>query len=256
MSDTIRVDAQDGVLTIQFNRPEKKNALTLAMYEAMTAAVRQAELDKAVRVILFTGTEDCFTAGNDLGDFLHTPPTGDDSPVFRFLKSLAAASKPLVAAVNGVAVGIGTTMLLHCDLAYAGQSARFRLPFVDLALVPEAGSSLILPQLMGQRRAAELLMLADTLDATTARDLGIVNAVLPDDRTLAVARQKALQLAAKPPAALRLTKALMKRIPAPAIQEAMGAEGRHFIARLQSPEAREAFQAFLERRPADFSQFD
>lgn len=255
MSDTILTSVQDSILRIQFNRPDKKNAITLAMYETMTAALDQAEADSGVRVILFAGADDCFTSGNDLKDFMQSPPTGEDSPVFRFLKTLIAAQKPVVAAVQGVAVGIGTTMLLHCDLVYAGSGARFQLPFVNLALVPEAGSSLILPQLMGHRRAAELLMLGEMIDAERARELGLVNAVYPPQELAAATWQVAQQLAGKPPAALRLTKTLMKRATRPAIQEAMSEEGKHFMARLRSPEALEAMQAVLERRKPDFSRF-
>ncbi len=255
MSDYILTDTQESVLRIRFNRPEKKNAITLAMYEAMTAALLQAEADSAVRVILFTGTDDCFTSGNDLKDFMQSPPTGEDSPVFRFLKTLIAAQKPIVAAVQGVAVGIGTTMLLHCDLVYAGSGARFQLPFVNLALVPEAGSSLLLPQLMGHRRAAELLLLGAMIDAETACALGLVNAVHPSAELDAAVWRVAQQLAAKPPAALRLTKMLMKRTVRPAIAEAMSAEGAHFMAQLRSPEALEAMQAVLERRKPDFARF-
>lgn len=250
MSDTILTDVRDSVLRIRFNRPVKKNAITLAMYEAMTAALVQAEADSAVRVVLFTGTDDCFTSGNDLKDFIQSPPTGEDSPVFRFLKTLIAAQKPVVAAVQGIAVGIGTTMLLHCDLVYAGSGARFQLPFVNLGLVPEAASSLLLPQLMGHRRAAELLLLGEMIDAETACALGLVNAVHPPAELDAAVWRVTQQLAAKPPAAVRLTKMLMKRTVRPAIAEAMSAEGAHFMAQLRSPEALEAMQAVLERRLA------
>ncbi len=224
------------------------------MYQAMTDALRAAETDPSIRVILIAGTESCFTAGNDLADFLNNPPTGEDSPVFVFLKTLIGAQKPVVAAVHGVAVGIGTTLLLHCDLVYAGPSARFQLPFVNLGLTPEAASSLILPQLMGHRRAAEMLMLGETIDAQTALDFGLINAVRADGELDEFALHKAEQLVAKAPTALRLTKMLMKRLPLPAVQETMSEEGKIFIARLRSPEAREAMQAFFERRQPDFSQ--
>lgn len=255
MTNYILTEVQDGILRIQFNRPEKKNAITLAMYEAMTAVLSQGEADPQVRVVLFTGSDDCYTAGNDLKDFLESPPTGHDSPVFRFLKTLIAAEKPVMAAVQGVAVGIGTTMLLHCDLVYASTTARFQLPFVNLGLTPEAASSLLLPQLVGHRRAAELLMLGEMFDAETAYRLGLVNAVYSPEVLADAAWQVARRLAAKPPASVRLTKRLMKRTVLPAVQEAMDEEGRHFLARLRSEEAREAMQAILERRAPDFSRF-
>lgn len=254
MTEQILTSSHAGVFKVQINRPEKKNALTIAMYQAMTDALRAAEADPSVRVTIFAGTESCFTAGNDLADFLNNPPTDEDSPVFVFLKTLMAAQKPVMAVVHGVAVGIGTTMLLHCDLVYAGPSARFQLPFANLGLTPEAGSSLILPQLMGHRRAAELLMLGETIDAETALALGLVNAVRADSDLDEFALHKAEHLAAKPPTAIRLTKMLMKRSPLPAVQEAMSEEGKIFIARLRSPEAREAMQAFFERRQPDFSR--
>jgi enoyl-CoA hydratase/carnithine racemase len=254
MNGHVLVERQDGILQITMNRPEKKNALTVAMYEAMTAAMSEAAADDAVRVVVIAGTEACFTAGNDLSDFLDGPPAGQDSPVFHFLKALVTARKPVIAVVHGPAVGIGTTMLLHCDLVYAGASARLQLPFVNLGLSPEAASSLLLPQLMGHRRAAELLLLGEAIDADTALQWGLVNAVRSDRELDGFARHKAQQLAAQPPSAVQLSKSLMKRATLAAIEEAMAEEGRHFLARLQSPEAREAMQAFLERRPADFSR--
>ena len=256
MTEQILTSSHAGVYKLKINRPEKKNALTIAMYQAMTEALQTAEADPSVRVLLIAGADSCFTAGNDLADFLDNPPTGEDSPVFMFLKTLIAAQKPVVAAVHGVAVGIGTTLLLHCDLVYAGPSARFQLPFVNLGLTPEAGSSLILPQLMGHRRAAELLMLGETIDAETALAFGLINAVRADSELDEFALGKAEQLAAKPPSAIRLTKMLMKRVTQPAIQEAMSEEGKIFIARLRSPEAREAMQAFFERRQPDFTRVE
>lgn len=254
MSQQILITTHDAVVRIQINRPEKKNALTLTMYDAMTEALLTAEADPAVRVILFAGADTCFTAGNDLGDFLDNPPSGDDSPVFRFLKTLIAAQKPVLAAVHGVAVGIGTTMLLHCDLVWAGPSARFQLPFVNLGLTPEAASSLLLPQLMGHRRAAELLLLGETFDAETALAVGLVNGLRADSELDEYVLHKARALAAKPPTAVRLSKQLMKRWPAEAVRQAMSAEGAIFISRLHSPEAREAMTAFFERRQPDFSR--
>lgn len=254
MSQHILTTTHGAVVRIQINRPEKKNALTLAMYDAMSEALLAAEADPAVRVILFAGAESCFTAGNDLGDFLDNPPSGEESPVFRFLKTLIAAQKPVLAAVHGVAVGIGTTMLLHCDLVWAGPSARFQLPFVNLGLTPEAASSLILPQLMGHRRAAELLLLGETFDAETALAVGLVNGLRADSELDDYVLHKAQTLAAKPPTAVRLSKELMKRWPAEAVRQTMSAEGEIFIVRLHSPEAREAMTAFFERRQPDFSR--
>jgi enoyl-CoA hydratase/carnithine racemase len=252
-SEQIQTERSEGILTLRINRPDKKNALNLAMYAALAAGIREAEHDDAVRVILITGTDDCFTSGNDLADFLAAPPTGMESPVMQFLLALSQARKPLVAAVNGAAVGVGVTMLLHCELVYAGDSATFQMPFVNLGLCPEAGSTLLLPRLMGHQRAAELLLLGEPFTAAKACELGIVTAICADP--LAVARAKALQLAAQPAAAVRLAKELLKREYAAALQETIAEEGVQFIKRLKSPEAAEALQAFMERRRPDFSRF-
>lgn len=255
MSEQIVVSKISQILTIQINRPEKKNALTQGMYRALNEAIAQAESDPTIRVVLISGHEHAFTAGNDILDFVQSPPAGEESPVFRFLRTISTAQKPLVAAVTGVAVGIGTTLLLHCDLVYAGQNARFQLPFVNLGLVPEAGSSWILPQMMGHRRAAELLLLGDFFDATTAYTLGIVNKVVADGDTFASAMAAAEALAAKPPAALRQSKQLMKQHSAATLQAIISEEGKLFAERLRSEEASEALQAFLEKRKPDFSRF-
>lgn len=252
MSDAIVTDIADGILTIRLNRPEKKNAITVAMYGAMAEALDGAETDPSVRAIIVTGTEDAFTSGNDVMDFLQQPPSSGHSPVFRFLRAISTAGKPLLAAVNGLAVGVGVTMLLHCDLVYAAQDAMFQLPFVNLGLVPEAASSLLLPRLAGHQRAAELLLFGDTFDARTARDLGIVNAIFSAAALWPEVRDRALILAAKPPAALRLTKALMKS-PSASVSERIAEEAAHFARQLKSPEAREAMEAFLQRRKPDFS---
>jgi len=252
--ELILTDLSDRVLTIRINRPAKKNALTLAMYAGLTAALNRASADDEVRAVLITGSPVCFTAGNDLMDFLNTPPTSPDSPVVQFLPTLRAFAKPLVAAVCGVAIGIGTTLLLHCDLAYAGTNARFHLPFVDLGLVPEAGSSLLLPQMLGQRRAADLLMLAESFNAEQAKEMGFVNGIFAPEEVEAMARSKALLLAAKAPTALRETKRLMKAAQAELIAKMMDAELAVFAAQLQGPEAAEALQAFFEKRKPDFSQ--
>jgi enoyl-CoA hydratase/carnithine racemase len=254
MAEHLNVSVQDRILTLQLDRPEKKNALTRGMYLGMIEALKQAESDSNVRVVLITGTAGCFTAGNDLMDFANAKP-GETSPAILYLRTLAAAPKPVIAAVAGVAVGIGTTMLLHCDLVYAASDARFQLPFVNLGLCPEAGSSAILPALMGHRQAAELLYFGEPFTADTARNLGIVNAIFDSNDLLSTAGAKAQQLAEKPPSALRTTKALLKRGSTTMIAEAMAKETEQFAALLQGPEAREAMMAFMQRRKPDFSQF-
>jgi enoyl-CoA hydratase/carnithine racemase len=254
MSDHVVVEFQDRILTIRLNRPEKKNALTFAMYKAMTEALANADGDPSVRVVLITGTPDCFTAGNDLADFAAAKPR-QVSPAVQYLETLAAAAKPVVAAVAGVAIGIGTTMLLHCDLVYAAANARFQLPFVNLGLCPEAASSAILPALMGTHRAAELLFFGEAFGAEAARDLSIVNQVVADAELLPMATAKAQLLSQKPPTALRTTKMLLKNGQADVIKQAMSRESQQFAALLQGPEAKEAMAAFLERRKPDFSAF-
>lgn len=254
MSEHIFITIQDRILIIRMQRPEKKNALTMGMYVGMNQALQQADADASVRVILITGTQDCFTAGNDLVDFANARP-GETSPAILYLQTLAAAKKPVIAAVSGFAVGIGTTMLLHCDLVYADSTARFQLPFVNLGLCPEAGSSAILPALVGQRRAAELLYLGEPFNAEKARALGIVNEVITENPVLDAALAKARQLAEKPPSALRTTKMLLKHATASPITDAMARETQQFAALLQGPEAKEAMGAFLERRKPDFSKF-
>jgi enoyl-CoA hydratase/carnithine racemase len=254
MAEHIVVSIQDRILSIRLDRPEKKNALTRGMYLGMIEALEQAENDSAVRVVLITGTQDCFTAGNDLMDFANAKP-GETSPAIVYLQTLAAAQKPVVAAVAGVAVGIGTTMLLHCDLVYAAPDGRFQLPFVNLGLCPEAGSSVMLPELMGHRRAAELLLFGEPFSSEKALELGIINAVYPGGELLEAATAKARQLAEKPPSALRTTKALLKGSAAGAAAEAMARETEKFAALLQGPEAREAMMAFMQRRKPDFSKF-
>lgn len=242
----------DGILTITFNRPDKKNALTSAMYATLADALEAAETDNAVRVILFTGNGGAFTAGNDLQDFLNNPPEGDNTPVFRFLRAISLASKPMIAAVSGVAVGVGTTMLLHCDLVYAAENAKLSLPFVNLALVPEAASSLLLPRMVGHHRAAELFLLGEPFTAAAAKEYGIVNAVFAEDRLLDEATAVARKIAAKPPTAVKLTKQLLRQTKGDVAGQ-MAAEGAHFRAQLKSAEAREAMTAFFEKRPPKFA---
>lgn len=252
---SIRVQTADAVTTIAFDRPEKKNAITAAMYAALADALEHAADDPAVRCVVIHGSTDTFTAGNDLQDFLSNPPQGEDSPVFRFLRAIGGFAKPLVAAVNGPAVGVGTTMLLHCDLVYAGESARFSTPFAQLALCPEAASSLLLPAAAGYHRAAEMLMLGEPVGPLEAREMGFVNAVLPDARTIPHARARAGALVRLPASALRATKRLMKQGQQEAVARQMAAEAAEFAAMLRAPEAREAFTAFLEKRKPDFSRF-
>ena len=254
-SELIQSELSAGVLTLRINRPDKKNALNLAMYDLLATGLKEADNNDAVRVVLLTGSGDSFTSGNDLADFLSAPPTGMESPVMQFLLAISEARKPLVAAVNGAAVGVGVTMLLHCDLVYAGNSATFQMPFVSLGLCPEAGSTLLLPRIMGHQRAAELLLLGETFSAEKACSLQIVTSVHEDAEVLSIARAKALQLAAQPAAAVRLAKSLLKGECAAQLRETIAEEATQFMARLKSPEAAEALQAFMQRRKPDFSRF-
>ena len=253
--NNIVTETRDRVMRIEIARPEKKNALTQEMYKAMADALAAADGDAAVRVVLIHGARDCFTAGNDLKDFLDQPPHTETSPTFRFLRGLARFGKPLLAAVNGAAVGIGTTMLLHCDLVYAAPGARFQLPFVPLGLVPEAGSSFLLPYIAGYQRAAELLLLGQPFGADKAFAAGFVTAIVAESELFERARAAALAIAALPPAAVRATKALMRGRFVKRVSEAMDEEGKVFSERLTSPEAREAMTAFFEKRKPDFSRF-
>lgn len=247
--------ARDGaIVSIQFNRPQRRNAITAQMYTQLADAIEQAEADASVRVILIHGQAEAFTAGNDIEDFMQRPPVAEDTPVFRFLRVMSAAHKPIVAAVNGSAVGIGTTMLLHCDLVYAGDNARFQLPFVALGVVPEFASSYLLPLVAGYQRAAELLLLGEPFGADKAREAGFVNAVLPPGETLGRAREAAGRLAALPAKSVRLAKELMKAPHREAVQSQLRIEGAHFREMLQEPAAREALSAFLEKRKPDFTK--
>jgi enoyl-CoA hydratase/carnithine racemase len=246
---------RDGIFYIEICRPEKKNALTASMYAALAVALESANGNPDVRAVLIHGQPSAFTAGNDLGDFVCDPPTVDDAPVFRFLHCLRTLEQPLVAAVTGIAIGVGTTLLLHCDLAYCGTSACFQLPFVNLGLCPEAASSLLLPMLTGHVRAAEMLLLGEPFDAAKAREVGLVNAVLPDNQVLSHAIERAQSLAAQPAASLRLTKCLLKSAYAELVKKTMEEEAHHFKARLDSAEAKEAFAAFFDKRKPDFSRF-
>ncbi|WP_034301274.1 enoyl-CoA hydratase [Herbaspirillum sp. RV1423] len=251
----IQITKDNGILSIGFNREEKKNAITAAMYQQMADAIRDAEADSAVRVILFTGKPQAFTAGNDLEDFLKNPPNSKEAPVFQFLWELSHAGKPVVAAVAGVAVGIGTTMLLHCDLVYAADNSRLSMPFTQLGLCPEAASSLLLPHIAGYQRAAEKLLLGEAFDAAEAHDMGIVNRVLTQDELLPFAQKQAAKLAALPASSIRITKQLMKKNRVAATEAQMTAEIEHFAKMLTAPEAKEAFTAFFEKRKPDFTKF-
>lgn len=252
----ILTEHADGVLSITMNRPARKNALTAAMYQTMADAFFDAENDPAVRVVLIRAVGDTFSAGNDLEDFMKAPPSKQDAPVFQFLRRISTAQKPVVAAVAGGAVGIGTTMLLHCDLVYAASTAKFALPFVQLGLCPEAASSLLLPRVAGYQRAAEKLLLGEPFDAAEAANMGIVNRVLPVEEVDGFALKQAKKLAALPPASLKVTKALMKGAQAGEINARMEDEAAHFGRMLKAPEAQEAFKAFFEKRKPDFSRFD
>jgi enoyl-CoA hydratase/carnithine racemase len=253
MSDILTHSA-DGVLTITLNRVEKKNSITSAMYAAMADALAQAEADAGVRVVVLQGDPTIFSAGNDIGDFLNQPPAGQDSPVFRFLRGIAGFPKPLLAAVCGPAVGIGTTLLLHCDLVYAGDNAAFSLPFVNLGLCPEAASSLLVPQMMGYHRAAEALLLGEPFMAEAALEVGLVNRIVPPTEANAVAQQQARKLAAKPLSSLIETKRLMKKGQSALVLQQMDEEGASFGRMLREPAAGEAFGAFMEKRKPDFSK--
>ncbi len=254
MTEHVVTEIADGVATVRFNRPDKKNAIHSGMYAEAASAIAAAADDTNVRVLVLTGTGDAFTAGNDLKDFLENPPKEHDAPVFRFMHALANFPKPVIAGVNGVAVGIGTTVLLHCDFVYAVPAAKFQLPFVNLALVPEFASSLLLARFLGPRRAAELLMLGEAFDAKAAEGFGLVNAVVPADQLDATVQAKAKALAAKPPAALRATKALLNADHAE-VAARIALEAKEFGARLKSDELKEAIAAFFEKRQPDFSRF-
>jgi enoyl-CoA hydratase/carnithine racemase len=259
VSQHIRTGVVNGVATIEIARPEKKNALTGEMYTAMAQALADAQADASVRCALITGQPGIFTSGNDIEDFMSRPPgqgsDGDASPVFRFLRALTTFEKPVIAAVTGAAIGVGTTMLLHCDFVFVSDEARLAMPFVSLGLVPEYASSLLVPQLMGQRRAAEKLLLGDPFTGEQAVECGIANAVLPAGELLAHARRVAERFNQLPPGAVRDAKRLMRAPQRELVLQTIKTEGEIFGQRLRSPEAREAFQAFFEKRRPDFSPF-
>lgn len=256
---SIKTAVLNGVATIEIARPEKKNALTVAMYQAMADALAAATADAVVRAVLITGQPGIFTSGNDIEDFMARPPgqgsDAMDSPVFRFMRALLECDKPVVVAVTGAAIGIGTTMLLHSDLVYVSDEARLAMPFVSLGLVPEFASSLLVPQLMGHARAAEKLLLGEPFTPEQAVEFGLANAVLPAGEVLNHARRVAERFNALPPGAVREAKQLLRGPQREAVLQTIRAEGERFAARLRSPEAMEAFQAFFQKRKPDFSKF-
>jgi enoyl-CoA hydratase/carnithine racemase len=248
----IRFEIDGAIATIAFNRPQKKNAITAAMYQAAADALKEADGHDAVRVIVITGDSNCFTAGNDLEDFLQSPPQGDDSPVTQFMNALRTTTKPVIAAVPGLAIGIGTTLLLHCELVYAADNTKFAMPFSQLGLCPEFASSVLLPRVAGYQRAAEKLLLGEAFDAHEAEKMGIVNRVLPADELMTFVHAQAAKLAALPAESLRVTKQLMKADLQTPVAAAMLTEMQHFMRMLNGPDAKEAFSAFLEKRKPVF----
>ncbi|HEY4068704.1 MAG TPA: enoyl-CoA hydratase [Burkholderiaceae bacterium] len=252
---SIKTATLNGVATIEIARPEKKNAITGAMYQQMADALTAATADNAVRAVLITGQPGIFTSGNDIEDFMQRPPGSTESPAFVFMKALIGCDKPVVAAVTGAAIGIGTTLLLHCDFVFISDEARLAMPFVSLGLVPEFASSLIVPQLMGNARAAEKLLLGDPFTGADAVECGIANAVLPAGEVVNHARRIAERFNALPPGAVRDTKKLMRRARSAAVFETIEVEAGLFGTRLRSPEAQEAFSAFFQKRKPDFSTF-
>jgi len=254
MSDIITERSQ-GILRVEFNRPEKKNAMTGAMYTSMADILNRAAEDEEVRVVLWHSAGDAFCAGNDMGDFLNNPPGPGNFPQGRLMDAFVRFEKPIVVAVQGAAIGGGTTMLTHCDFVYAGESAKFEVPFINLALVPEFGSSFSVPARMGHLRAAELFLLGEFFSATRAAELGLVTRVVPDRDLLATATETAQKLAAKPSGALRASKRLIKQASIGQLREAaLKIEAQEFFERLRSAEAKEAFSAFLEKRPPNFAK--
>ena len=252
MSDHIAIIETNGVLEIHIDRPDKKNALTGPMYRAMIAALADASSRPEIGVVLFAGRGDAFCAGNDLKDFMAGPEGG--AAAFDFISAIAAFDKPIVAVVQGLAVGVGTTMLFHCDLVYAGDNAAFSMPFVNLGLCPEAASSLLVPQMLGYHRAAEALLLGEPFMAEAALEVGLVNKVLPPTEANNYAQAVARKLAAKPLSSLVETKRLMKKGQQALVLQTMAEEGDVFGRMLREPAAKEAFSAFLQKRQPDFSQ--
>jgi enoyl-CoA hydratase/carnithine racemase len=254
--DEIITERFESVLRVQLNRPKKRNAMTSRMYATLADVFNNAAKDEYTRVVLWHGAGDSFSAGNDIEDFLKTPPGPGDSPQARLMNALVDFDKPLIAAVHGAAIGGGTTMLTHCDFVYAGESAKFQMPFINLAVVPEFGSSWSIPARIGHIRAAELILLGSPFDAKRAAELGLVTQVVPDQSLMTTATDVARRLAAKPLRALQVSKRLMKRPFREQIKAAIEAENQEFSTQVRSEEAREAFRAFLEkhRLPAEAAQ--
>jgi enoyl-CoA hydratase/carnithine racemase len=251
MSDII-TERSENILRIQLNRPERKNAMTLAMYNTMADLLNEAAKDDQIRVVLWHGAGDSFSAGNDIQDFLKNPPGAGESPQARLIEALINFDKPIVVAVQGAAIGGGTTMLTHCDFVFAAESAKFQIPFINLAVVPEFGSSYTVPARIGYIRAAELILLGLPFNASRAAELGLVTRVLADEDFLATATQTARDLAKKPPAALQACKRLMRSSTRDQLERAVKLENEEFSARVRSAEAREAFTAFIEKRKPNF----
>jgi len=247
MSDIV-TERSGNILSIQLNRPAKKNAMTSSMYVTMAELLNEAAKDDQIRVVLWHGAGNSFSAGNDIEDFMKTPPAPGESPQAQLIDALINFEKPLIAAVQGAAIGGGTTMLAHCDFVYAGESAKFQLPFVNLALVPEFGSSYLLPLRFGHTRAAELILLGGPFNASRAAELGLVTQVVPDQSLLATATETARALAEKPPAAVQASKRLMKRPLREQLEQAAKLENEVFSERVRSDEATQAFTAFFARR--------
>ncbi len=251
---TIRANIQDGVACIELARPERKNAITAEMYAQMADALAAAAHDASVCAVVLHGAPSVFSAGNDIQDFLERPPSSETSATVRFMNALAGHEKPVIAAVNGAAVGIGTTLLLHCDLVYSADDAMFSMPFVNLGLCPEFASSLLLPLAAGYHKAAEKLLFGEPISAEEALDMGLVNRLVPPGQVLEVAMHQARRFRALPPVAVRETKRLLKAGWRNAVHNAMTSEMETFRRLLDSPEAKEALSAFLERRKPDFSR--
>jgi len=251
---TIRANVHDGVACIELARPERKNAITAQMYADMADALDAAAHDDKVRAIVLHGADTVFSAGNDINDFLERPPSSESSSTVRFMKTLASQEKPVIAAVNGAAVGIGTTLLMHCDLVYSADDAMFSMPFVSLGLCPEFASSLLVPLSAGYHKAAEKLLLGEPISAEEALEMGIVNRLVPPGEVLALAMRQARRFQTLPPVAVRETKRLLKAGWRSAVQNAMTTELETFRRLLASPESKEAFSAFLERRKPEFSR--
>ncbi len=251
----IKITHHNAVSILQFDRPERKNAITAQMYTQLAHGLISAAADPAIKVVLIQGSPAIFTSGNDIEDFVKNPPSGSDTPVFHFLHNIASFPKPLMAAVSGAAIGVGTTMLMHCDVVYAAPNAQFAMPFAQLGLCPEAASSLLFPYIAGYQRAAEALLFGEKFSAQDAVSMGLVNRVVPENELLEFALKRAEQLAALPASSIRATKKLLKSGLQEAIKERMRDEGDIFRQLLKSPEAKEAFGAFMEKRKPDFSKF-